>query len=167
MSFLWVIVYWLHLVATVSWIGGMVFYVLVLGPSIGAIDPPQRGKLVGAIIKRYAPIAWGAIIVLIVTGIFIARRNGMLGISFNTTYGIVLFIKHVMIVTMVLIGVVVSFVIGPKLKAPPKVVAGASEAPPGPSPEAMNLQKRAATLGVINLVLGVCVLFLSQLVNLA
>jgi uncharacterized membrane protein len=166
MSILWVIVYWLHLLATVTWIGGMIFYVLVLVPSMGAIDPPQRGKLVGSILKRYAPLAWGAIVVLIVTGVFIARRTGMLGFNFNTTRGIVLFAKHVIILIMVLIGAMVSLVIGPKLKAPPKVVEGGSDAPAGPSPQAVKLQKQAGTLGVLNLVLGIGVLFLTELMNL-
>jgi len=166
MSFLWVIVYWLHLLATVSWIGGMVFYVLVLIPSMGAIDPPQSGKLLGSVVKRYGPLAWGAIIVLIATGILISRRTGVLGFNFNTTRGIVLFAKHVAILIMVLIGAMMSFVIGPKLMAPPKAVEGGSDAPAGPSPQAAKLQKQAGTLGVMNLILGIGVLFLTELMNL-
>ena len=165
MSVLWVFVLWLHLLATVAWIGGMIFYVLVLVPSMGAIDPPQRGKLVGAVLKRYSPLAWGAIIVLIITGIFIAVYKGFGGVSFSSNYGIILFAKHLVILIMIVIGALVSFVIGPKLKAPPAPAEVASGGPPGPPPGMVKLQKQAGALGLINLVLGIAVLFLTELLK--
>ena len=165
MDVLWVFVLWLHLLATVTWIGGMIFYVLVLVPSMGAIDPPQRGKLVGAVMKRYVPLAWGAIIVLIITGVFIAWYKGSLGVSFSSTYGIILFAKHLIILIMIVIGVLVSLVIGPKLKAPPAPAEVGSGGPPGPPPGMVKLQKQAGALGLINLVLGIAVLFLTELLK--
>jgi hypothetical protein len=45
----------LHLLATAAWIGGMIYIILVLMPSLTAIDPPQRGKLMGAAAKPGEP----------------------------------------------------------------------------------------------------------------
>ena len=153
----------LHLLATASWIGGMIFYVLVLTPSLGAIDPPQRGKLLGALIKRYASFAWGAVIVLIITGILKTTALGVGQFLFTTTYGIFLGIKHIIILVMIVIGAIVSFGIGPKLmalsKKPPDTSSGAP--PAGPPPEVVKLQRMAGNLGYVNLVLGVAVLLLT------
>ena len=85
---------WIHLLAAVVWIGGIIFYVMILFPSSLVLDPPQRGKLMGAIMKRYAPITWAAIILLIVTGILINIERGIATISLSSTYGILFFIKH-------------------------------------------------------------------------
>ncbi|MGQ9632179.1 MAG: CopD family protein [bacterium] len=168
MNVYYVIIAWLHLLATVIWIGGMAFYVLVLIPSLAAIDPPQRGRLLGVLIKRYAPIAWGSVILLIVTGVLITvNRAALDALSRTAPYRIVLAIKHVIVLAMVAIGAITSFVIGPKLMAPPPKPEEASSGPPpaGPPPEVMKLQRRSATLGNINLALGVIVLLLTAILR--
>ena len=150
---------WVHLLATVSWIGGIVFYVTILLPSSFVLDPPQRGKLMGAIMKRYAPITWVGIILLILTGILISIERGMPVISFSSTYGILFFIKHICILIMICIGVIISFVLGPKIvpKAPP---AGP---PSPPGPEVIKIQKTMGILGNLNMFVGIAVLLLTAL----
>ena len=154
------IIDWLHLMAMTVWIGGIVFYVLVLMPSLQTLEPSQAGKMIGAIAKRYAPITYVAIVVLIVTGILIARARGVLGIKLGSTYGVVLFVKHLLTVLMIVNGFVVSAVVGPKLKPPaPKPGEQPTGAPPTPSPQVVKLRKIAGLLGYLQLVLGVLVLF--------
>lgn len=160
MSVYWAIIYWLHTLAVTTWIGGLFFYILVLVPSMKELEPPQAGKLVGAITKRYVPITWSALAVLIVSGILIAKSRGVLGINLGTTYGAMLFIKHLLTLAMVANGVIISTVIGPKLKpkAPP---AGDQPAgpPSGPLPHVVKLQKLMGVLGKLQVVCAVLVLF--------
>jgi len=58
----------LHLLAAVIWIGGMFFAYVVLRPSAIALDPPQRLTLWAAVLKRFFPWVWLAIIVLLLSG---------------------------------------------------------------------------------------------------
>ena len=152
---------WIHLIGTVTWIGGMIFYVLILMPSMKAIEPSQAGKLVGALTKRYAIFVWGAIILLIVTGILISlNRNVRL---FQNTRGILLGIKHIVIACMIIVGAVISKGIGPRLAAPPKLPPDSAAPPSGPPPQIIKLRKLAGRLGSLNLLLGIAVLALTTL----
>jgi uncharacterized membrane protein len=156
------IVDWLHLLATAAWIGGLIFYVLILLPSLRALEPPQAGRIVGAITRRYVPINWGAVIVLIATGILIALRRGVLRVELASTYGVLLFVKHLVILSMIIIGLVISLGIGPKLKPPVQQSEGQPSGPPAGIPaEVKRLQKMAGALAYTNLFLGVGVLFLT------
>ena len=153
---------WVHLLGTVTWIGGTIFYVLIFTPSLKILEPPQAGKLMGALVKRYALFAWGAIVLLIVSGILISTsRNVTL---FKGTAGTLLGIKHIVIACMIVIGAVVGRVIGPKLAALAKPPNGAQPAtPPAPNPQAAKLRMMAGTLGIVNLLLGIAVLALTAL----
>ena len=150
MSMFDIILKFLHLLATVTWIGGMIYTNLVLMPSLAAIDPLQKGKLLNALIKRFTILAWGSIIVLLVTG-FLDTPSGML-FNISTFYGKVLALKHALVLIMVVIGVCITFVLGPKMKA---LAPKPGEKPPS---ELLKLQKQLSMLGLINMVLGVLVL---------
>lgn len=153
---------WVHLLATVTWIGGTIFYILVLMPAISVLDPPQRGKLAGAIVKKYAPISWSAVFLLVLTGILINIERGAPVVSLSTTYGILFFVKHICVLVMICIGIVISFVLGPKLKPP---VGGDQPAgpPPPPSPQVIKTQKTMGFLGITNMLAGIAVLLLTAL----
>ncbi len=161
MNVYYTILDWLHLLGTVTWIGGMVFFVLILTPSLGAIDPPQRGKLIGALIKRYAGFAWGAVVLLVITGILISASRAQDQQIFKSTYGTVLGIKHIIVAVMIIIGAGVSFVIGPKLAPKPQNKPSGGPPPSAPPPGVVKLQKLAGVLAVSNLGLGVVLLFLT------
>ncbi|MBT3275992.1 MAG: DUF4149 domain-containing protein [Spirochaetales bacterium] len=162
MNVYYAILDWIHLLATVTWIGGIIFYTLVLMPATSALDPPQRGKLMGAISKKYAPMSGVAILLLILTGILINIERGIPVISLSTTYGIFFFIKHLCVLVMICIGVVIALVLGPKLK-PPASGDQPAGSPPPPSPQVIKLQKTMGLLGTINMVLGIVVLLLTAL----
>jgi uncharacterized membrane protein len=165
MSFYYIITSWLHILATVAWIGGMAFYILILIPSLGVLDPPQRGRLLGALIKRYGFLAWGSVIILLATGILITRSRIPRGSYFGSTYGILLGVKHILVLCMIVIGAIVSFVIGPKLKA--QATAGPPAGTPGGATlsVAPKLQKRAGILGLLNFLLGIGLLLLTEVMR--
>ena len=160
MNVYWAIIDWLHLLAVTTWIGGLFFYILVLVPSLQELEPPQAGKLVGAITKRYVPITWGSLVVLIVTGILISKSRGVLGVKLGSTYGVMLFIKHLLTLVMIVNGIIISAVIGPKLKPQvPPPVEQPSGPPAGPPPQVIKLRKLMAALGKLQVVFAVLVLF--------
>ena len=53
---------------------------------------------------------------LIITGILIAKSRGVLGIEFRSTYGVFLFVKHLLVLIMIINGVLISAVFSPQLK---------------------------------------------------
>lgn len=141
----------LHLLTTVSWIGGMIFVNIVLMPSQTVIDPPQRGKLFGAVVKRFTVVVWVSIVVLLLTGLYKTPSHMLLSPEGN--FGLWLTIKHIVIILMIVFGAVVTFMVGPKL--------GKLAPQPGdqPSPEFINAQKMMKTLAITNMALGIIVLF--------
>ena len=106
---------WLHYLATVMWIGGMAFNILVLRPSMVTIDQNQRPILGTMVLKRFIIFVWLSIIVLILTGIPIAFRHVAFEDILSTTYGIVLLSKHFVTLIMILIVTWISFVLSSKL----------------------------------------------------
>ncbi|MGQ9469701.1 MAG: hypothetical protein ACUVTD_07800 [Nitrososphaerales archaeon] len=56
--------------ATVIWIGGMATNLLVLLPSMReALEPPIMGKLMGSVMKRFRPLVYASMIILVASGI--------------------------------------------------------------------------------------------------
>jgi len=144
------IINFFHLLATVVWIGGMFYMDLILMPSIAKIDPGESGKLMGMIAKKFTITAWSAIIILIITGILKTPSD----MYFDTSdeYGIYLLIKHVLVIGAIIVGLVITLVYVPGLKAnTPK---------PGEKPSAdfMSYSKKIEHLSKINLVLGILIL---------
>ncbi|MFQ5812964.1 MAG: CopD family protein [Anaerolineae bacterium] len=162
---------WLHYIGVAFWAGGTFVNALVLEPSMLAISPPERGKLMGAFGKRFIPLVWGSVVVVGITGLILT--NSLIGLSgllsFDTRYGNILLTKTIVVALMILNGVYLS-ALGPKIASfapppggPPPAGPGEGARPPGPPPELLRLQGRMATLSWVQVVLMLVVLFLIAL----
>jgi putative copper resistance protein D len=60
---------WLHVVAAITWIGGMLFVALVMVPVMRREDPGLRARLFHATGIRFRTIGWIAVGLLIATGL--------------------------------------------------------------------------------------------------
>ncbi|GAB4295601.1 MAG: hypothetical protein Kow0098_18020 [Ignavibacteriaceae bacterium] len=91
-----------HLLATVTWIGGMIYSNLILFPSLAVSSPPERGKIMNAITGRFIVVAWVSVVILIITGLIKTPSE----LLFNTSsdFGLWLTIKHILILLMIVIG---------------------------------------------------------------
>ena len=58
----------LHILATIIWIGGMFFAVLVLRPATGPLEPPERLDLWRRVFARFFPWVWLSLVLLLGTG---------------------------------------------------------------------------------------------------
>jgi uncharacterized membrane protein len=69
---------WIHVLAAVAWIGGMVFLSLVLVPVLrqGPLAA-QRGLLIKAAGVRFRAVVWGSAFVLLATGPLLALNRGL------------------------------------------------------------------------------------------
>jgi uncharacterized membrane protein len=67
-------VQWIHVISAVIGVGGMAFLLFVLMPSLGALDPEQRGLLAKQVLDRFRWISWSAIFLLLVSGLYSIRQ---------------------------------------------------------------------------------------------
>ena len=142
----------IHLFAAAVWIGGMIYMNIVLMPSLAAIDPPQRGRLVGAVAKKFTIVSWLSVVALASTGLL--RTPGPLLFDTASPYGRLLTVKLLLFGVMIAIGAVITFGFAPKLhRFAPK---------PGepPAREFLAAQRGVKLLSGTNTLLGVTVLVL-------
>ena len=150
-----ILIGWVHMVTAAIWIGGIFFIGLVFGPVAERSESPEAKKLLQATAKRFTPIAWGAVIILIATGL--VRTAGLGALNFdtliNTLYGNLLLGKIALIVIVIVNGVVIA-------RASLKMSKLAAATPP-PLGEMDKQMIRIKYIGQINLILGLIILFLA------
>lgn len=97
----------LHLFTAVFWFGTILYVHLLLKPAYAAKGLP-RGELM---------VGWGSIIMIALTGgILTAYRVPSFDVLLRTRFGILLMIKVALYLVMVMTAVIVTFVVGPRLK---------------------------------------------------
>lgn len=149
----------IHLMATVAWIGGLFFNFLVVMPSVSkTLDPATAGRLMGVLFKRVRVLVYVSLLVLFVTGIpmKIASPYYVAIINFDTAWETVSFVKHVLVAVMALSAFYSFEVLMPQVKK--LAIQGGSEKLPA-------LRKRQALLGGLSFVLGIVVVFLSAMMR--
>lgn len=147
--------YWLHLLATVIWIGGVTFILFIAIPSSKQVLGAEAGKLMGEISKRFTPLANYSIIFLIVTGIVLTGFNKQFsGVGiFENNWTSVLILKHILVLGMVVIHFYRGLILSPKIV---KTASGT---------EKTSLQKLFLNLVKVNFSLGLLVLLLSGIIS--
>lgn len=149
----------LHLMATIAWIGGMFFNFLVVMPTVQkALDPATAGKFMGMMFKRVRVVVYTSLLILFVTGIpmKIANEYYVSIINFDNTWETVGFIKHVFVAILALMALYSFEILFPKVG---KLAAK------GPSPELNSLRKRQKMTGAFSFLLGIIIIFLSAMMN--
>ena len=75
------LLYLLHVLATVVWVGGMFFAHQVLRPvAADQLEPPARLRLWAGVFGRFFPWVWAVVVVLLVTGQAIVAQVGGYGV---------------------------------------------------------------------------------------
>jgi len=62
------LLYILHLLAAVLWVGGMAFALLAMRPALATLDPPQRQAVHAAAFARFLRLVWHAMPILLASG---------------------------------------------------------------------------------------------------
>lgn len=150
------LVYWLHLLATVTWIGGIVaISILVLPAARKSLGPPDQLAFLEAMQKRLEPLAWFSLGLLIATGLFQlsanSHYNGFFDIS--TQWSLAILVKHGLVGVMVAVSAVQTWEVLPAIRRTlMRREKGASEE------EIVCLQKREEHLLRINFILSILIL---------
>jgi uncharacterized membrane protein len=110
-----IVLVWLHLLAAVVWIGGMVFLSLVLVPILKR-EPfaAQRGALIRTAALRFRLVVWSAIAVLLMTGpLLVISRGWSLGEPDG--WPAVLIVKLILIAILLTLTFAHDLFIGPRV----------------------------------------------------
>jgi uncharacterized membrane protein len=176
---IWVLTlaYWLHMLATVIWIGGLAtLTILILPAAHTALDVPAYAKLVGELGRRLDPVGWFSLALLVGTGLLQMSANpnyhGFLAIQGRWASAI--FFKHLSFLGMVGVSSYLTWGLLPRIRRNALRQAGrrvTDDAGAGESQqwiqEASRLQRQEATLLRINLALGILILALTAVARAA
>ncbi len=109
---------WLHLLAATVWVGPQVFLFVAAVPAVRTVEDAQvRARVMRVLTTRFSYLAWGAMVVLVITGI--ANLFEIAPVDpediFDLNYGAILVAKIVLVVATIVLTAVHSLVIGPRL----------------------------------------------------
>jgi uncharacterized membrane protein len=159
------LVFWLHMLATVAWIGGIVSISLLVMPAVHrSLKPADQLAFIEALQKRLEPLAWFSLVVLIATGLFQlsanSHYNGFLDIS--TQWSVAILVKHSLVAVMVVVSAVQTWEVLPAIRRLlMRRERGASEE------EMDHLRRREERLLRLNFILSILILGATALARAA
>jgi uncharacterized membrane protein len=148
--------FWLHMAATIVWIGGLFFQAVILGPALEASTRASESfDILVRIDARFRPLAWLSLAVLVVTGLVQMVLNPNYGgmLSFANTWSAAIFAKHLAIGGMIAIAGFQTWVLQPQIRKA-IILQAASKA----ENESIEVTSRFKRFSRVNLILGVIVL---------
>jgi len=102
------IIGYIHLLTAIAWFGTILYVHILLKPAYAAKGLP-KGELI---------LGWLSIVILIITGVLLTiSRIPTWKVFYSTKFGILLSLKIILFLIMVTTAVIVTFLIGPKLRA--------------------------------------------------
>lgn len=111
----------IHLLATVIWIGGLLVTMILVFPLVRrtlTIENPALYRLLSGLRKRFYPISNLSLVALIVTGLFQMTADpfydGLL--TFDNTWSQIMLAKHILIVAMAIVGLLLQYGVAPALE---------------------------------------------------
>lgn len=112
---------WLHILAAMAWVGGMIFLVAVIVPMLRRPDTRERASEIMQLAgRRFRTVGWISFAVLVVTGVFNVLHRGFrfedffTGDVFLGRWGHALATKLVLVAIVLSMSAVHDFWLGPK-----------------------------------------------------
>lgn len=156
-TFLPLMLKWIHLMATVAWIGGMFTNFFIYIPSIGkTLEPMLVGKLMAAAMKRFRIMVYISMAVFLISGLMMGslHLDSSAISSYKSQMLAVLIFKVPLYILMLILAIVAFEVVAPR------VARIAADGPSSRLQKAMRTQKILAMTGFV---LGLFVLALSTM----
>lgn len=155
------LIYWLHMLATVVWIGGLAALSLIVLPAARkTLEPKAYSALLAQLQQRIQQIGWFSLALLVLTGMFQMSANanyqGFLAIS--NTWAEAILAKHIVIGVMILVSGYVTWGLFPTLQRTALLRAAGRVVDEG---QVARIQRRETLLLQANLLLSIIVLLLT------
>ncbi len=143
---------WVHILAAITWIGGILFLVLVVVPWLRGGNQEQGARFLRETGIRFRTVGWCCFAVLVVTGSFNLWMRGVRPGHFTdpgwltSSFGKAVTLKIGLFMLVLAVSAVHDFVLGPRAAALLETNAS--------SPEAQNMRRAASRLGRANALLA-------------
>jgi len=162
--------FWLHMLATSVWLGGLGLAVwLVLPAARRQMNEDAYRAFSEKTLRQVQAVAWFCLLVLAGTGMFQMSSNpnynGFLAI--DNRWAAAILIKHVLFGGILLLSAYLTWGLGPSLRRHAFLVSARGSSQPALAAGLQALERREALLMKINLVLGVAVLVLTALARIS
>lgn len=161
--------YWLHMLATVAWIGSLAALIWIVLPSARkSLDERAYAALLEAMQGRLDSVGWFSLAILVATGLVQMTTNpnyeGFL--SVNNTWALAILIKHLAVIGMVGISSYLTWGVFPRLRR--LALLEAKSRGTGEDTRALREARTAGTrLMRVNLFLSILVLAFTALARAA
>ncbi len=111
--------FWLHLLATVTWIGSLVsISILVLPAAARTLQPVDQLAFIDVVQRRLEPIGWFSVSLLVVTGLFQMsvniHYNGFLSVSGQ--WSLAILAKHILVVALIVVSAIHTWDVLPAIR---------------------------------------------------
>lgn len=150
--------YWIHLLATIVWLGGIVVMIFIAWPAL------QQGSLEAnqwlAFQRRFQPWINASLIILLITGFYQMTNDSNYSgfLKVDSIWALAILLKHVAYGAMVIVTAVVQAYLYPALS---RLSLLAEKRPELAASERAKLQRQEIRLLRINLLCAVTVLLLT------
>ena len=151
---------WLHILAATIWVGPQVFLFVAAIPAVRTIeDARARARVVRIITTRFSYLAWGAMVVLVITGIGNLYEIAPVDVDKinDLNYGTIFMVKMALVVATVVLTALHSFVIGPRMLALQESVSDESQI--------ASMRRASIIISSINGLLALAILFCGALLG--
>jgi uncharacterized membrane protein len=159
------IIFWLHMLATVIWIGSLAALVLVVLPAAQrSLEDQAYSKFLDALQQRLDPLGWFCLVVLAGTGMFQLSANenynGILAI--NNPWAVAIFLKHGVYFSMIAVSAYLTWGMLPQVRRAMLRLSQGKKAP-----DLVRTQARLVWLLRLNFFLAVVVLALTAIARVS
>jgi uncharacterized membrane protein len=147
--------FWLHMLATVAWIGSLAaINLLVLPASTRTLKLVDQLNFIAALQKRLEPLAWFSMGLLVVTGLFQMSANPHYNgfLSTSTQWSLAILVKHSLAAIMAVVSAIQTWEVLPAIHRTLMRKESAK------ADELAKLQRRETILLRTNLILSALIL---------
>lgn len=150
---------WLHILAATIWVGPQVFLFAAAIPAVRTIqDAKERARVMRVLTRRFGFLAWGAMIVLVITGIGNIYENDLsTNYLFDHNWGTIFEVKMTLVIATVVLTALHSFVLGPRLMAMQESVTDEAQI--------ASMRRASIIVSAANALLALGIVFCAALMN--
>ncbi len=150
---------WIHIMAATIWVGPQFFLFVAAVPALRTVEDTQvRARAMRVLTTRFGYLAWGALAVLVITGIANLYEHDLSVESlFERNFGIIFQVKMTLLIATVALTAVHSFIIGPRLLNMQESVADEAELAP--------TRRLSIIISSVNLLIALGILFCGALLG--
>ena len=155
--------YWLHMLATVIWLGGLSALAFLVLPAAGrALDAGSYTAFLAQLQRRLQQVGWFSLAVLTVTGMFQMSSNPSYGgfLEINNPWAMAILAKHAVIGLMIAVAAYMTWGVFPALQRMAFLQAAGR---PVSGEQAGRLRRQEKLILAINLALSALVLLLTAI----